>query len=322
MTIKIGFIGLGEHQLRAHLKHLIELKKQGYDIIFRGAFDPSLSAFSETKVSYGITLQPYASAEALLNADINTVFIASPDEFHTDQLEMAVTKGHHVFCEKPISQTSDDIVKLHNILNLAHTKGLVITTCHPRRFDPPFIYLKNGMSDLQQQFGDLKHFDFSFWYHEVTDAWKKNRSLLSDHFGHEIDIYRFLFGPPNIEVRKNSDSYDGYETTGVSDKGPSFRFFGSRALKENVYHETIRLDFQKASVFVFLNSGGGIVLPEGKALAFPKIDYDERFMSVNKNFIDTINGKAKNYLSEDDIICNNSLSVDLTEKGWGKYPPS
>lgn len=314
--IKIAFIGLGEHQSRAHLKHLLALEQGGEDILFVGAYDPSSQAFDDVTRDYGISLRQFSSPEELLDCPgLNAVFISSPDEYHTEQMQMALTKGLHVFCEKPISVTVADAEILAASLNVAHRKGLVISSCHPRRFDPPFMDLKAKLPELVEQWGPLKHFDFSFWYHEVTDEWKKKRSLLSDHFGHEIDLVRFLFGAGSFTATKLADGYDFYEVTGTTDRNLTFRFMGSRALEASVYNESVRLDFAKGALFYNLNTGVGIELPSGDKFRFPPIDYDARFLSVNKNFLDSIRGIAPNYLSHRDILCNNLSSVELTEKG-------
>jgi len=320
-TLKIAFIGLGEHQSRAHLKHLLTLAASGYALDFVGAFDPSPAAFIDLQTNFGLELKSFASANELLaHPGLDAVFISSPDQFHTEQLQQAVLQGLHVFCEKPISVTEDDAALLTAILYKAGEKGLVVSSCHPRRFDPPFMALKAQLPALVEQWGPLKHFDFSFWYHEVTDAWKKDRSLLSDHFGHEIDLVRFLFGANKLKAEKMADGYEFYEVQGLADAGITFRFMGSRALAESVYHESVRLDFAKGALFFNLNEGFGIELPSGNRFDFHAIDYDARFLAVNKNFLDTILGTAENYLSHDDLLANNLSSVSLTERGC--YYPS
>lgn len=320
-TLKIGFIGLGEHQSRAHIKHLLTLKEEGENIEFVCAYDPSPAAFADVARDYGITLKSVGSPGEVIGnpGDIDAVFISSPDEYHTRQLEMAVRGGVHVFCEKPITVTEDDAAMLAAILYKAEEKGLVVSSCHPRRFDPPFMDLKEKLPELVELWGPLKHFDFSFWYHEVTDEWKKNRSLLSDHFGHEIDLVRFLFGVDKFKAQKLADGYDFYEVTGSSDVGISFRFMGSRALEASVYNESVRLDFAKGALFYNLNTGVGHELPSGDKFRFPAIDYDSRFLAVNRNFLAAIRGTEPCYLSHKDLLSNNLSSVDLTERGTAQF---
>jgi predicted dehydrogenase len=159
----------------------------------------------------------------------------------------------------------------------------------------------------------------------VTDEWKKNRSLLSDHFGHEIDILRFLLGEDNLRMLKHSDSYDFYEVSGSAERDGetayNFRFMGSRALPESVYRESMRLDFDKGALFININDGEVLELPSGKRLPrCPEMDYVVRFQAVNSNFIQAITGKAMPYSSHDDMRCNNSLSVRLDRDGAAFWP--
>src|SRR5690606_15263468 len=138
---------------------------------------------------------------------------------HTAQMRAAITAGLHVFCEKPISVTALDKTELPYLLRSAQEKGLVVSTCHPRRFDPPFLHIKKMLPQWTKSFGELKHFDFSFFYHEVTDEWKKDRSLLSDHYGHEIDILAYLCKFNDFKAQKQADSHDFYEVVGQADSG-------------------------------------------------------------------------------------------------------
>lgn len=317
--LHIGFIGLGEHQTRAHLKHLATLAAELSDsapLVFVGAYDPDTNSFAQAKETCGINLKRFDSAEALLaSKPLDAVFISSPDQFHMEQLRMAVSQGLHVFCEKPIAVRGEHPQQLAQLLKDASKGNQLVSTCHPRRMDPPFMHMKDMLPEWEEHFGPLKSFDFSFFYHEVTDAWKKDRSLLSDHYGHEIDILRFLVGEKAFEARRIADGYDFYEVQGKMVDGPSFRFFGSRALPKSVYNETVRLDFARGSLFFNLNTGVGIELHTYDWFRFPCINYDRRFYYVNKNFIDAIRGQAACYLSHSDILVNNTSSVGLTESG-------
>lgn len=314
--LKIAFIGLGGHQSRAHLKHLLTLQQAGENIELVGAYDPAPKAFQNVASNYGVELQQFASAEELIDhPGLDAVFISSPDEYHTEQLQMAVAKRLHVFCEKPISVSVADAEMLAACLNVAAREGVVVSSCHPRRFDPPFLALKEKLPELVELWGPLKHFDFSFWCQEVTDEWKKDRSLLSDHCGHEIDLLRFLFGASSFSATKLADGCDFYEVNGTTDIGVSFRFMGSRALKQSVYNESVRLDFAKGALFYNLHTGVGIELPSGERFRFPAIDYDARSLAVNKNFLDSVRGTARNYLSHRNMLCNNLSAVKLTKNG-------
>lgn len=322
--IRLGFVGLGEHQSRAHLQHLITLERQGLPIELVAGYDPNRDAFA----AWPMLAQTNSDIDVLTNTDIDAVFIGSPDRFHAKQLATAVASGKHVFAEKPMAVSATDLELLGQTLQTARESGLVVTTCHPRRFDPPFNWLYEQLPQMVKKHGRLVHLDFTFYYHEVTDAWKcDERKLLSDHFGHEIDLLRYLLGPAQLGAETIFDRHDGYEVTGVANGNRfsperfSFRFYGSRHLVEKVYRETLRLDFEKTSLYFYINTGAGCQLPTGEIFSFPPMDYDSRFLAVNRNFINTIRGLERPYLSQSDLLCNNTLSVLLSSDGkadWRK----
>lgn len=53
---------------------------------------------------------------------VDAVYIAAPHETHQEYIRMALDKGRHVLCEKPIGLNKSDITEL---LSIARTKGLV-----------------------------------------------------------------------------------------------------------------------------------------------------------------------------------------------------
>lgn len=313
-SLKIAFIGLGEHAGRAHIKHLLAMNAQeAYkgQIELIGAFDPSAIAFNDIERENGIRLHRFATLRDLFAAQPDAAFICSPDEYHTAQLRMCVEQGVHVFCEKPMAVSEDDAKSLREYLAGAEARGVLVSSCHPRRFDPPFMFLKEALPKFIEGQGPLRHIDYSFWYHEVTDEWKKNRSLLSDHLGHELDLVRMLTGGSSFKAMKLADSYDHYEVTGSIAGGPSFRFLGNRALAEREYIEAVRLDFAKTSLFFNTTTGEGLNLRTGETFSIPATDYDQRFLTVNVDFIEAVLGRRTPYLSMQDMLANNISSVEL-----------
>lgn len=65
----------------------------------------------------------YTSLEKLAkDIDIDAVYIASPNAFHTEQSEFLLRAGKHVICEKPITTSAMEYAKLKK---LADEKGLI-----------------------------------------------------------------------------------------------------------------------------------------------------------------------------------------------------
>lgn len=193
MTVKIGIVGLGEHSLRAHIKHLV--KDDRVEIV--AAFDPNPLS-QEGLASYGVNPDYFSSESDFWKTSMDAVLIVSPDKFHAVQMNKAIDLGLHIFCEKPMAVSMNDLKILEEVAQTAANNNLVLATCHPRRLDPPFLWIREQIKNgtIQAELGEILHFDFTFWYKKVEDTpedeWKKDRSLLSDHFGHEIDSLSFF----------------------------------------------------------------------------------------------------------------------------------
>ncbi|MCC5611036.1 Gfo/Idh/MocA family oxidoreductase [Nostoc sp. CHAB 5834] len=315
-SLNLAFIGLGEHQTRAHLKHLYTLAQVGEPLRFVGAVDPDPDAFERIKDGLGLSIPRYHSVESLLAIpELDAVFIGSPDESHIVHLNQAVSRKIHVFCEKPLAVTLNESAHLARLLRTAESLGLVVSSCHPRRFDPPLVQLKANLDSLVAKHGKLRSFDFSFWYPRVTEGWKLNRSLLLDHFGHEIDLLNFLFGTEKFTATKAADSHDYYQVLGQTESGLTFRFMGSRHLTEAKYHEALTLSFEKEVIYLNLNSGEYQEMLSGEKTMGPPMDYDARFLELNSNFIDAVRGKSKSYLTHAVMLRNNVSAVELAHKG-------
>lgn len=313
--LNVAIIGLGEHMVRAHVKHLLRDKR----VEITHYYDPNPKLNLESIFKNTLPIRIENLEDLYRNTTIDTVFIGSPDEFHIPQLVSCIRNVKNVFCEKPVGITEPEIKTLKKVMN-SEVRSLIISSCHPRRFDPPITWLKKKLENskwVAKHLGDIKHFSFDFWYHEVTEGWKKDRSLLLDHFGHEIDLMRFLFNSnkkKEVSAKCIFDSYDKYKVTGTV-RDIEFAFTGYRKDSKFVYNESIRIDGTKGAIAINLNTGKTFFANTGKTITIPKIDYDHRFKMVTNNFIDAIINKTPVYLTHKDILINNLVGVAIKKHG-------
>lgn len=313
----IAFIGFGEHAIRGHYKHLRE--HPGCTV--KGIFDPKLSDEALPLIMQD-ALHQYESVEELVNDEkVNAVFICSPDTFHLEQMQLCIRAGKHVFCEKPMFVHETDKAEFASLLLLAQSSQLVLTTCHPRRFDPPIVWLQDNMQRIVKKIGDLNTFEFAFSYHEVTDEWKKNRSLLSDHFSHEIDLFAHLCGDLGFTAERLTDGYDAYKVIGRDPNGLGFVFDGKRDQTESVYHEYVLLHGPQGTMKLFLNTGEVTYSHTTDTEQAPAKDYDVMFKRVNDNFIDSVQDPSKTYLQLNDMLRNNISAAELKDAGITSWRP-
>jgi len=130
--LKIGVLGAG-HLGKIHLKLLEQSDK--YNLI--GFFDPSTE--NAKKVSQEFGYKAFESVSALINA-VDIVDIVTPTLSHFKCAEEAITKGKHLFIEKPISNTVSEAEAIKKLASQYHIKGQV---GHVERFNPAFTAVKD-----------------------------------------------------------------------------------------------------------------------------------------------------------------------------------
>ncbi|TIU38907.1 MAG: Gfo/Idh/MocA family oxidoreductase, partial [Mesorhizobium sp.] len=71
-----------------------------------------------------------STLDALLNSDIDAVYISTTNELHLEQGMAAIKAGKHVLCEKPLALTSADA---KTMVSAAKNAGIVFGTNHHLR---------------------------------------------------------------------------------------------------------------------------------------------------------------------------------------------
>jgi predicted dehydrogenase len=309
--IGVGVVGLGDHALRSHVQHLA-----GAGAALVGVFDPDTEA---TAVFRGTSVAIHPSLASLL-ADplVEAVIICSPDRFHADSLAEAVAAGKHVLVEKPAAAERDDLPALQLTLHAAKRNSLVVSSCHPRRFDPPFVSLKDRLEYFRTQLGEPLNVSFDFFYHRPSKA-GLHHGLLIDHINHEIDLVNWMFGYSEFRATKLFDSELRYSACGVRDDGITFVFSGSRHLDRRVYAEAMEVRFERGLVRLDAEAGKLLVHDYDADATYVDLceatNYESRFQELNDDFFTAIRNSGKPYLSAQDIIVNTETGIFLTEDG-------
>jgi len=73
-------------------------------------------------------------AQVLADPRVEAVILCTPHSLHKDQIIAAARANKHVFCEKPLAMTRDDVEQALEVINAHH---LQIAVGHERRFEPP-----------------------------------------------------------------------------------------------------------------------------------------------------------------------------------------
>ena len=134
--LKVGVLGAG-HLGKIHLKLLQQSNK--YELI--GFFDPNEKNAQMVAKEFGYTL--FDSVKSLIDA-VEVVDIVTPTLSHFDCAKEAITKGKHIFIEKPITNTVAEAETIRNMVSQAAVKGQV---GHVERFNPAFTSVRDTIQN-------------------------------------------------------------------------------------------------------------------------------------------------------------------------------
>lgn len=309
-ALNIGVLGAGRHALQSHIAPMVRL---GHKV---RVWDPNLAATRDAALCGA-----YTASEEEIFAGSDGIIVCTPDRLHTESLEKAASSGIPCLVEKPAAVTKEDLENLQEILLI----GLApISTCHPRRTDPPFLWLKGILPAFAKELGPVKHIEFEFNYPQPrTGQAPMHASLLTDHFGHEIDLMEFLLG--HTEQTTGRDALDAerdkqlnYRAVGERSDGVTFTFTGKRTDPMQVtYDEELSLVFADGELSLNAETGEAILKTgEGtRQLEAAPTNYEARFTAVNDDFARQILQGDEGYVSREQIWRNSFSAVMLDLEG-------
>ena len=144
---------------------------------------------------------------ALAAEAMDAVLIATPGQFHFEDLESVLAAGLPTLCEKPLTpdpQSALAIVEAEVALGRR-----LIQVGFMRRFDPGYMELRDIIG--AQDYGDLLALRCQHRNPAVPEAYT-NEMLIPDSVVHEIDTVRYLTNSPIVSVevkhlKRNSKNF-------------------------------------------------------------------------------------------------------------------
>lgn len=153
--------------------------------------------------------QKYPTAKITIDAgallcdpNIDIVMIASYDQYHFDQVMLAIKNNKHIFVEKPLCLTIEQAREIKAALalkpQLRISSNLVLRTC------PKFKHLREEI--LNQKLGDVYHLEADYLWgrlHKLVDGWRQKMDFYSIIYGasiHMIDLTTWLLNKKPVQV--------------------------------------------------------------------------------------------------------------------------
>lgn len=132
--LKAGVLGAG-HLGKIHLRLLKQSKK--YELI--GFYDADEENAKKVEAEFGYKY--FNSMDALIDA-VDMVDIVTPTLSHYECAKLAISKGKHIFIEKPITNTVEEAEHIRELLAEHNLRGQV---GHVERFNPAFLAVKHDI---------------------------------------------------------------------------------------------------------------------------------------------------------------------------------
>lgn len=155
--------------------------------------DPAVNA----EVARQFNTRAAASVEALLAADVDAVYIASPPAAHREQALAGAARGKHVLCEKPLGLTVADA---ETMLAACGQAGVRLGTAFMMRFHAQHQAAMELIRDGRLGQPVFARAQLSCWYPPIPGAWRQDPATggggaLMDMGGHCLDLLEMFFGP-------------------------------------------------------------------------------------------------------------------------------
>lgn len=175
-----------------HMRNLIAL---GQGVI---GFEPDPRKRASIEKEYGVTC--YDDLDEALDQELDAVFVCSPTSTHIPIALKAAEEGKHLFIEKPLSNSLEDVDKLGRIIEKKHL--VCFNACNTRFF--PSLKLAKRLID-EGRIGRVLSarvecgFYLPYWhpYEDYRMGYSAKKSLgggvILDDI-HELDSMLWLFG--------------------------------------------------------------------------------------------------------------------------------
>jgi len=211
---KLGFAlcGLGELSAGQIAPALQETQR----CRLAGVITDTPAKAAEWRTRYGIPARSVYTYDTMHrmadNADIEVVYVVTPNGLHLDHAVAAAKAGKHVFCEKPMEISVERCQKMIDAVRAADRRLALAYRC---QFEPH--HLECIRLARTQEFGALKVIDAYFGYRIAPGGWRLKRALsgggpLVDVGVYGLQVSRYLTGEEPIWV------------SGITTKGDPARF--------------------------------------------------------------------------------------------------
>ena len=196
--LQVGLIGAG----RIGKMHAINIANNFPEVKLKSIADPSID--KELIESLKIN-NCYSNPDNIINDDaIHAVIITSPTPTHINFIKKCAKNNKHIFCEKPIALTVNEIKK---VIDIIENENVFLQVGLNRRFDNHFQEMKKRLQD--GSIGDIQTIHITNRDSSIPKFKFLHSSggLLLDMSIHDFDMVQYLTGLNILEIFVNGNVF-------------------------------------------------------------------------------------------------------------------
>jgi predicted dehydrogenase/threonine dehydrogenase-like Zn-dependent dehydrogenase len=187
--VGIGILGAGNYATAVFLP---TVKKTGGVNLVGIASAGGVTARSAAE-KFGFSFATSDEDEILNNPDINTVAVLTRHIHHSRQVLAALQAGKHVYCEKPLALTEDELDKIMEVIGIPDSS--LLTVGFNRRFAPLSVRLKEFVDSGNEPFAAIYRVNAGYlplthWTHDPLQGGGR----IVGESCHFIDFITYLAG--------------------------------------------------------------------------------------------------------------------------------
>jgi len=194
-TVSVGLLGAGSYAMSTLLPAMKEVPGMEFVAACAATGPHAQQAADKFHFRYSCT----DDSQVLKDADVNTVVIATRHHLHAAQVIAALNAGKHVFCEKPLCLSEQELADIVQVYSLTDRQLMLGFN---RRFAPMALQMKSFVEEMN---GPLAmHYRVNAGAlpadHWVNDPEQGGGRIVGE-VCHFVDFLTFLAGSPPVEVQ-------------------------------------------------------------------------------------------------------------------------
>lgn len=191
--VKIGLIGAGRIG-KLHIEN-ISVRIHAAEVV--AVADTFIKGAKEVAERFGIKTVTADYKEILCKPEVEAVLICSPTDTHAQYIIEAAEAGKHIFCEKPLDLSLDNI---RRVLGVVERAGVKLMVGFNRRFDPDFVKVQQMVKAGKIGVPHILKITSRDPEPPPAEYVAVSGGIFLDMTIHDFDMARFVLGTEVLEV--------------------------------------------------------------------------------------------------------------------------